>query len=66
MLNKEVSSTVLKVFGMTPLGIELRSPGPCVLSDTLCVYKMHIIKIISMDIDSTLNLQVLMGFFNIE
>ena len=28
MLNKEVSSTIFKVFGMTQPGIEHRSPGP--------------------------------------
>ena len=30
MLSKEVSSTILKVFGMTRPGIEPRSPGPLV------------------------------------
>ena len=33
MLNKEVSSTIFWVFGMTCPGIELRSPGP--LANTL-------------------------------
>ena len=33
MLSKEVSSTILKVFGMTQPGIEPRSPGP--LANTL-------------------------------
>ena len=33
MLGKEVSTTILKVFGMTRPGIEPRSPGP--LANTL-------------------------------
>ena len=38
MLNKEASSTIFKVFGMTRPGIEPRSPGP--LENTLTITPM--------------------------
>ena len=40
VLNKEVSSTIFKVFGMMWPGIELRSPGP--LANTLTTWSMSI------------------------
>ena len=41
MLNKEVSSTIFKVYGMTGPGIEPRSSGP--LENTIHKAKVHII-----------------------
>ena len=44
MLSKEVSSTVLKVFGMTQPGIEPRSPEPLANKDPpqKCVYSPNL------------------------